>query len=341
MESSVVEIADQAMGPRAVESPAPVPLPVTPSVPTASLKRRAAAIGRVTAYAGVLATVLAFAWARSVQAAIGEKTLQLGHELAKFGDLLDGTHRVLLNGEAVYVASAVTEQTMGQVLDRFDQECRAHSGGLQAEFDHLPATVQRKLAQKAPAAWDLRLGVVREERADEASIMCLERREGTGLRDVVRRLTDFARTGDLGEVGDLRYVYARKTDGGKVHVLSTFTEGRFNLYKVIGNEGVEPGGADPAATPRPPNSTRTWSAQLQGSMFGVYLFDSTSTPEQVLQFYDESLPARGWKSLVQHSGIGAHLWEYEGVTMLVQAFRDDDGTRVTVAQGRTVAPEEP
>lgn len=304
--------------------------------------RRAAAIGRTAVYAAVLTAVVTFAWARSVRGAIGEQTLQLGHELAKFGDLLEGTHQVMLNGEALYVASAVTEQSMGQVLDRFDQECRTHSGGLQAEFDHLPANVQRKLAEKAPAAWDLRLGVLREERADEASILCLERREGTGMRDVVQRLSDFARTGELGEVGDLRYVYARKTDGGKVHVLSTFTEGRFNLYKVIGNAGVEQGGSDPPATPRPPNATRVWSAQLGGSMFGVYLFDSTSAPEQILRFYDESLPARGWKLLVDYSRIGSRVWECDGVTMLVQAFRgdDDDQTSVTFTQGRTIAPGE-
>jgi hypothetical protein len=305
------------------------------------LLRSIAGAARVAVYLGALAGLLVILFARSVDARIGESGMALGRELAEFHDLLGGIHRVVLNGESLYVASAVTEGTMGQVLDRFERMCRAHTGGLAAQFDALPKAVQQRVAERVPAAWEQRLGIVREERSNEAALICIERGEGRGLVDTVNRLTAFAEDGELSELGNLRYVYVRPADGAKVHVLTTLTQGSFNLYKVMGIGRSEPAGSDPRETPRAPGSTRIMSAELEGAMYGAYLFASPELPSDLLRFYDGELPGRGWSKVVEQRELGVEVWQRDGVTMVVSASRsDNEETSVSFAQGRTTAPED-
>jgi hypothetical protein len=295
---------------------------------------------RVLAYFSVLSAGLVFLYARSVRGQIAEKTLALGRDLAGFKDLLRGVHRVRLNGEAIYVASALSDQSMTEILDRVERQCREHSGGLLEQFDGLPQEARDRMGKQIPTVWRQRLGTIREERKDEASIACIERREGNGLTDVVKQLRAFAASGDLSEIGNLRYVYARPTEAGKVHVLSTVTEGSFNLYRILGKDAAEPAGSDPPGAPRPPGSTRVLSAELDGSMFGAHMFAASQAPEDVLKFYDQELPPRGWSRLAGHGDLAIEIWQREGVTMVVHAVRlsEGDSTKVTFAEGRTISP---
>jgi hypothetical protein len=295
---------------------------------------------RAAAYLGTLGLVILFFYARTVRGQIAEKTLALGRDLSSFQDLLHGVHRVRLNGEPLYVASALSDQSMTEILDRFERHCNDHSGGLREQFDSLPQEARDRLAKQIPVLWKQRLGTIREERKDEAFIACLERRPGNGLTDAVKSLRAFAATGDLHEIGNLRYVYARPTETGKVHVLSTVTEGSFNLYRILGKDAAEPAGSDPPGAPRPPGSRRVLSAELDGSMFGAHMFSVSQPPEDVLQFYDRELPSRGWSRLAGHGDLAIEIWQREGVTMVVHAVRLSEGdlTKVTFAEGRTTAP---
>jgi hypothetical protein len=299
-----------------------------------------AGLARASAYLAVVAALVAFFAARALHARIGEQTLAAGRELAQFKDLLQGIHRVVLNGESVYVAGAVTQQTMAEVLDRFERQCAARSGGLAQEFDALSETDREKMIEKAPFAFGHRLGIVREAREKEASILCVEQRDGRGLIDLVARLQAFAASGDASEVGNLRYVYVRPTDTGKTQVLTTLTEGSFNLYKLLGAGSAEPPGTDPPAVPRLPGSRRMMSAALEGSMYGAYLFTSSRSPADALQFYDSGLPGRGWSLLLGHPDLAMEVWQREGVTMTLQAASDDEENRtvVTFVQARTTPP---
>src|SRR5207237_5468812 len=85
---------------------------------------------RITAYFAVVAFALFFLGARSVWGSAEKSLLDIGEGLAVMGDVLGPHYRVNLNGEPLNVASATTEMTVSQVLDRFEQECREHTGGL-------------------------------------------------------------------------------------------------------------------------------------------------------------------------------------------------------------------
>jgi hypothetical protein len=304
------------------------------------LARVVAGTTRVALYGMVVAAVVAFFALRAVRAQAAEGALSLGRELVPFKDLLHGVHRVSLNGEPMYVASAVTDQRMGQVLDRWETECASQSGGLAEQLDALPAEAKKAVEKQAPAAWANRLGIWREERDTEGSIICLERREGHGLLDAIHALTTFAKTGDVAAIGNFRYVYVRATDTGATHVLTSFTEGSFNVFKVIGRGGVEPAGTDPPETPRPPESSRMMSAEVD-RMYGTYVFASAKAPGDVFDFYRAELPGKGWQFVIGQSNFTTQVWQREGVTMVLDAARKDGDplTRVAFSQGRTIGPE--
>ncbi|MCL2447569.1 MAG: hypothetical protein FWD17_01340 [Polyangiaceae bacterium] len=295
---------------------------------------------RVAVYAAVVATVIAVLAFRAVRVQAAERALSLGRELVPFKDLLHGTQRISLNGESMFIASAVTDERMGEVLDRWETECASQSGGLAEQFDALPPAAKTELASKAPAAWQNRLGIWREERDTEGSIVCLERRPGHGLRDAIAAMATFAKSGDVGAIGNFRYVYVRATDAGRTHVLTSFTEGSFNVWNVVGRGGREPAGNDPPETPRPPMSSRKLSAEVN-RMYGTYVFTSASPPEEVLEFYETELPGKGWQYLMGPSKVSAQVWQRQGVTMVVGATRGEgEGvTHVSFAQGRTIEAE--
>ena len=97
---------------------------------------------RVMAYASVVCLGISAVAARSAWGDFKESSLVIGRELSQFGDLLGKSQRLRLNGEPVFVASAMTDQTVRQVIDRSDATCREHSGGLAEEFENLPETVK-------------------------------------------------------------------------------------------------------------------------------------------------------------------------------------------------------
>ncbi|HMI83525.1 MAG TPA: hypothetical protein VK550_05490 [Polyangiaceae bacterium] len=297
-------------------------------------------LGRATAFATVLLLLgLAFT-VHSARGQIEEKALQVGQDLAKFSDLLQGTHRVRLNGETIYLASAVTEEDKHALLDRFDEHCREHSGGLAEEFARLPQADQKRLAEKAPFSWKARFGVVRRETDDAGMVVCFAQREGDGLRSAVARLRAVVETGDLGAFGNLRYAFVRRTESGKSHVLMTFTDGRFDLNRVLGR-GQEAGGDDPPGAPRPPGGRRVLSVSADGAPYGVQSFQTDATAESVAAFYRETMPTLGWEKGIAEEGIyNAAIYQRNGVAMTITALELAEGqpTMVTFVEGSPVNP---
>jgi hypothetical protein len=296
-------------------------------------------LGRATAFvttALVLGLVLTVHTARGH---IEEKAFRLGGDLGKFADLLQGTHRVRLNGETIYLASAVTEEKMHALLDRFDEHCQSHSGGLAEEFARLPEAEQKRLAEKAPFSWKSRFGVVRRENDEAGMVACFAQRQGDGLRTTIARLHEVLETGDLGAFGDLRYAFVRRTETGKSHVLMTFTEGAFDLNRVLGR-GQEAGGEDPPGAPRPPGGRRVLSVSADGAPYGVQSFHTDLSAEAVTIFYREVMPRLGWeKAIAEDELYNAAIYQRNGMTMTITALELAEGqpTTVTFTEGSPVA----
>jgi hypothetical protein len=317
---------------------------VTAPSPTGPPLRRA---GRFLVKSARAAAFCAFCLAvglliagRSVAGQLGEKGLSLGRDLTPFADLLYGTHKVYFNGETIFLASATSPEDKHAVLDRFEDTCKEHSGGLLEEFDRLPEAKKNEYRQKAPMRWGMRFGMVRRENADEGMVMCFAQNGGGGLKAVVERLTAFAKSGELGALGNLRYAYARKTEKGGSHVLTTFTEGRFNLYRALGRSGEAPG-QDPPGVPRPPGSRRMLSVSADGSPYGVQSYQTVQKPAELVAFYRQELPKAGWQKMVADDELfTTAIYQRGGVMLTVSALELVAGekTTVTFTEGTSTNP---
>ena len=270
-------------------------------------------------FAFAVASALAL---RSVRADVGESGLALGREMSRLGDLLGSAHRVSMNGEHVFVASATSPQPVSVVLDRVERMCSDATGGLREELAD-PA----KLGAAVPPGTELRglaLGVLRKESAREGVVACLAREGHGGLADLSARLSRFAETRDLGELGDLRYVYARPVEGGRSHVVTVWTEGPVRLDRLFPTSGDAPG-EDPPDVPRPPGLARMLSARVEGAPYGAWIYEGAGSAAATLSFYDGELAHAGWvaSALVKAERPGARAYAHGGLDALV--FADDEG----------------
>jgi hypothetical protein len=297
-------------------------------------------LGRAATVFTVLACLGLALIARSVRGEVGEKALGLGKDLAAFADLVSGSHQVMLNGETIYLSSTIADQDKREILDRFEAHCQEYSGGLFEEFAKLPKAKQDELAKKTPITWGMRFGMVRNENDDEGMIVCIAQNGGGGVAGVVERLTRLTETWDLAALGNLRYVFVRRIEDGRSHVLTSFTEGSFNLDRVLGLKG-EAAGIDPPGAPRPPDSRRILSVSADGAPYGVQSFQSGASPTEIKKFYDDTMPKLGWEKVADDDEVyRTGIYQRGGVTMTISALQFEEGekTTVTFAEGSPANP---
>ena len=196
---------------------------------------RSLATLRVSVYVATLSAVIAFIGLKSVHDSTGEAMLSVGRQLAQFEDLTGTSYRVRLNGEPVNVASTLTDAPIPEILDRLERSC--------LDQTLLPAEQARST------------GVLRRQSDHEGLVACIVRDERAALT-LGQRLARFGETLDLGDVGRLRYVYAKKTRGGRTHVLTAWTDGAFRLGALISDGRVDAAGSDTPQGARP--AARRW-----------------------------------------------------------------------------------
>jgi hypothetical protein len=287
---------------------------------------------RVTAYFSVVAFVLFFFGARSVWGSAEKSLLDMGAGLAVMGDVLGPTYRVRLNGEPMNVASATTDMTVGQVLDQFEKECREHTGGMEEEFKKLSDSLNGNLPPnlRGPAG----MGILRKELDGQGMVACLARDDKGGRGTILAAVKEVLATGDLAPLGKLRYVNAERRSDGKTHVLTVWTDGTFRVGRMFPESGDAPG-ADPGYM-RPLDARRVLSAGVDGTPFGIQVYDSTASPEAVLDHYDREMSAQGWRSIegpaeVSDAAKNGRAYTRAGVDLMVGAERKRNDGRTVVS----------
>ena len=290
---------------------------------------------RVSAFVSVALVVVLLFNLHQVRGQVGERMLSVGRELAPLSDFLRGTQSARLNGENMFLASTVSDQPLAEVLNRFEQHCLEQAGGLPEAFAALPQGAREQVSGKAPAAWRLRHGVVREEKAGEGMVVCVARPGQDGLKAWVADVRRFLRDGELSHLGELRYVYAQRTETGRTHVLTTFTQGSFNLYRALGQ--LEPtSGGRLEAVPLPPNAQRPMTFSVDGMPYAVQLFQVPGKPEQITRYYLDTLPGLGWTRVMGPGELySSTVLTRQGKTLTLAAFELDDSgsSSVTLTEG--------
>jgi hypothetical protein len=262
-------------------------------------KSRVAGALRVLGLLVVVQLVAAALWLRAAHARASDALLSVGAELMKIeGASSDQPARsVFLNGITVHLRAATTDRDLHAVLDRFHSLCRTRTGvdAPQAVLDKLRSDT----AKHAPSsALD---GVLRAESDSAGAVACIDTGTQLSVPELTSRLQDFARSGDLSAVGDLRYVLARRVDG-KTTVLTLWTEGSTPLLKMFPPEGDAPG-RDPQGLPRAPGTRRLLSTWENGQPYSLALYTAVGSDIGALRaFYLTALRTGGWSVRTGPSG---------------------------------------
>jgi hypothetical protein len=302
---------------------------------TSGFRRAWVVGGRGLAYAGALSLGLAWCWVERVSAQVEQSSLALGERLAQsLGDVVSEPQALVVNGQNVWIASKTTRLSVAEALDRFDTHCVSTSQALSAELDGLEAAVAPPAAESSLAGhrWLIRRD---EVPGQGGQLVCLAPTEPlTGFLDLGERLSTFFATGELGAIGELRYVRAKPRAEGGSHVITVWSAGSFNLLEALPHEADVPG-EDPEWAPRPPESTRLLSARVPGRGYAVYSYASNRSAAELLQFYAARMPDQGWTPLDAERFVP----ETQALSTRARAyFRGDAFTLVVVDDVPDAAP---
>lgn len=311
-------------------------------------KKHLAGLVRAGAYLGCVSIVLGAFSLRSARAEMRSKTLELGRQMQKLANATDhDVNKLTLNGQPIWIGSSVAKDAVSVVLDRYESNCQQNTAQ--------PSDSWRQLADKADASTDksfLSTGILRGGDKEEGTIVCFTKNESS-KPSVSEAVKSFTETGNLGAFGSLRYVYAKADDSGKTVVLTAWTDDGFNITSLIPEEGKDSGGADFPLLPRPPSTTRVLATQVEGTPFGVNVYEGHDAPSKVIAYYDDEMRKRGWFALdpevdrqldnPRDGGVRpmARLYEKDGVVFTLGANVRDGATMVAVGLAGVSASDRP
>ena len=227
------------------------------------------------------------------KADIHEVMLGFGAQMMRYdGADRQGTPRqIYMNGERMVLATASTTNSLDAVLDYYEQRCMKRDGGLEQQLLRASGATRPGALPVDERAIDT---TIRHDTGSRGYVACLDMGEGAvSIGELTQRLTAFADTGNLGEVGHLRYVYV--TDEiTKRHIVTFWTEESFNIAKMIPKTGDAPG-RDVDGLPRPAGSRRMLSAWEEGQPQSLTVYTFAQQGQAALEtFYRAELPRRGW-----------------------------------------------
>lgn len=215
-------------------------------------------------------------------------------------DLLEPAQTLSLNGERMLLASVVTSRDVSSVLTEFKQRCQP-------------------LLQSSSLDPD-----------GTGHLACFASSPEGSSRSLLARAREFAQSGDLSRLGDALYVVAKPdTKPGFTHVISVWTEGKFDLAAMFSNSGDAPG-TDPQMVPRPPNSVRIVSAKVVERPYALHLYTTQESSRDVLEFYVRELKKRGFYALEAQEGIASRGFTKDGAGVIVSTSSTASG-RVCVS----------
>lgn len=288
-----------------------------------SRRGRLLAFARAAVCLLVILVVLLASCLRSAHARLGEALLGFGDQLVKMQDLKANSapRRLSINGLSMGVLTLSTKVGVKDALNRFQAQCQQH-GGLQ---------VPRALASKLGSARNAFDGTIRREAQNEGMLACIDSGHTLSLGELTERLSGVRDSGDLAALGELRYVFARRS-GGTTTLLVFWTDGSAPLLKLFPSRG-DALGRDTHGVPRPDGSRRLLAAAEVGTPYSLVVYRVPETRLEVLApWYRRELKASGWQVL--QDGPGAPLRALrDGRIILVNCSRATTGAAlVTVAE---------
>lgn len=252
---------------------------------------------RVTALMLVLGAGFAFFGYQRVQGQLSEALLQAGPQMMMLADAehQDAPRELVLNGQHVRFSSGIAPYSPTEVLNRFEQRCEDVDADLMAQFSEI---IAEQPDSEGAHRLELLSPVMRQQTSNHGYVACFDLgHERAALNTIVERYQAFARSRDLHDFGDLRYVYAEPAGEGSTHFVAIWTEGSLRFDELFPETG-DARGVDPANIPRPPGARRVLTAAEHGVADVATIYEGSELDEgQLESFYRRELPGEGWRIL--------------------------------------------
>lgn len=250
---------------------------------------------RAAGYLSVTAIAFSAYSIKVARAEMQQSQITLGREMLQMMQTTShhATTPMVLNGQTMYMGSSISDDDPHAILDRYEEACKADPGQPARGWKDLAKGKEKELhgVKEAELA---STGLFRAGTDTEGTVMCFVRGENTKA-SVQEAFDSFMQTGELGALGKVRYVYAKKSKNGHTLVLTAWTESKFNLAEMLPGEGKDAPGTDFPEIPRVPNSYRALSAHAEGLPYGVNIYKTTDAPGTTLKYYDIQMTNAGWR----------------------------------------------
>ncbi len=231
---------------------------------------------------------------RSVKADIEQMLMGVGGEMMRYSDNTrqDAPRTFMLNGQNLKLSVGSTKDPLSVVLDEYETRCIKKDGGLSREFANAYRKGGHPLTDQQRRQGD---AVLRQDGTGKGFVVCLD--SGTKVihwKEWIKRLSRFVKTGNMSEVGQLRYIYAQQNKKTTTFV-TLWNDASLNVWSMFPTTGDAPG-FDLADVPRPAHSRRLLSARELGHRQSIHVYGSTLMDgNKLFGFYRDSLPKQGWK----------------------------------------------
>jgi hypothetical protein len=295
---------------------------------------------RAGGYIAVLSLGFGAFQLRAAHAEVKNRTVELGRQMYQLANATQhDVNKLTLNGQPMYVGSSVADDSVARILNRYADDCSQNAAQPVENWRELAKKVdEEKKKDTAPVS---STGVMRGGSDREGTVVCFTK--GASSKPTLgEALKTFADTGELGALGNLRYVYAKESSPGHTLVLTAWTDDKFNLSDLVPNGDVETKGSDFADIPRPDTATRMLSAQVEGTPFGVNIYRNKQGPMNVAGYYDAEMSKRGWfgvdtEMTEQRAKLGqdnddhlvGRIYEKKGVVLTLATHLEQDGDTIT------------
>lgn len=291
---------------------------------------RLAGAARVTAYVALLAVGLGAVSVRKARADVGSAALDLGRELGGTTHGLEGGYTAILNGQRFRLGESHTASPVGAVLDAAEAGCRAQPGALAGLFEAMPEKGTLAGGKPYKLEGSFTHGIVRNGTEKDGVVVCFVG-DPSARRPATEALAAFAASQDLGDLGELRYTYAKR-EGDETKVTVASTESHFRLRAL--STGGEELGRD-GAVPRLPGAKRILSAEIEGTPQLTNVLVSEKSEREVVAYYDQTLEKAGFLRVTPPSAEHTlRLYHRDAFDVIVAARADDGRTVVAVTEQR-------
>jgi len=267
---------------------------------------------------------------------VNEGMLSLGAEMMRYADrqALGPVRRMEINGAQLAFATGTTSDSVTQVLDYYARRCASRSGAVSEQLAEIANRAHTSGAAVATPE-SAPLTTIRHGSDRQGYVACLDV-GNTRLtpEEILRRVQTFARTGNLTDVGRMRYLYAERGTGGRTRFIGFWSDSEVNITRMFPTAGDAPG-EDRADVPRAPGLRRLLHAYEVGQQFSMSIYAGASPREQVEQHYRAEMPRHGWTLIPMRGGTtdlrGQTMLTYEkGATTMTLIFDRTAGGQTSV-----------